>query len=226
MVRIAALAALGALTLATSAALAQDDLRSRTNVAETQSANVEQAGPQREAALAQANAALNGAQRLQGRFTQIAPDGSRATGTLYLQRPGRLRFQYDPPATLLIVSDGSVVHMRDTALRNTERTDLRSTPLNLILRPQVDLARDSRITGVARNGDWIIVEARDRSGLTDGEITMFFRGPNADLRAWDIVDATGSRTRIVLSEVSHPASFAQSLFRMEDMLPGRRPGRP
>lgn len=219
-------AALAALALAASPALAQDDLRPRTATAEVQIANTEQSGAQREAALAQANGALNSTQRLQGRFTQTAPDGSRATGTLYLQRPGKLRFQYDPPATLLIVSDGSVVHMRDTALRNTERTNLRSTPLNLILRPQVDLARDARITGVARNGDWIIVEARDRSGMTDGEITMFFRGPNAELRAWDIVDATGSRTRIVLSDVSQPTSFAQSLFRMEDMLPSRRPGRP
>ncbi len=223
MIRTAALAVL---VFATSPARAQDDLRPRTPVAETQSANVEQAGAEREAALAQANAALNSTQRLQGRFTQTAPDGSQATGTLYLQRPGKLRFQYDPPATLLIVSDGSVVHLRDTALRNTERTNLRSTPLNLILRPQVDLARDARITGVARNGGWIIVEARDRAGMTDGEITMFFQGPSAELRAWDIVDATGSRTRIVLSEVTQPASFAESLFRMEDMLPSRRPGRP
>lgn len=186
--------------------------------------NTQLYGAEREEALARANRALNGAARLQGRFTQTAPDGSRATGTLYMQRPGKLRFEYDPPATLLIVSDGSVVSMRDTALRNTERTNLRSTPLNLILRNNVDLARDARIVGVARNADWIIVAARDRSGATDGEITMFFRGANVELRAWDIVDATGGRTRIVLSDVSRPASFNQSLFRLDDQLERRRPG--
>jgi outer membrane lipoprotein-sorting protein len=222
MIRSAALAAaLSAFALAAPAADAQ-----QTRAAATQRANVELTGAERNAAVAQANRALNSTQRLQGRFVQIAPDGSRATGTLYMQRPGKLRFEYDPPATLLIISDGSVVSMRDTALRNTERTNLRSTPLNLILRTQVDLARDARITGVGRNGDWIIVEARDRSGMTDGEITMFFRGPNAELRAWDIVDATGARTRITLSDVTRPAGFNQALFRLEDQLPSRRPGRP
>jgi outer membrane lipoprotein-sorting protein len=218
-----ALAALATLALAPTA-FAQDGLRARS--AESASGNIQLAGAERETALSRANAALNGVTRLQARFTQTAPGGSVSTGTLYMQRPGKLRFAYDPPATLLIVSDGSVVHLRDTSLRNTERTNLQSTPLNLILRSQVNLARDARILGVARNADWIIVRARDKTGLTDGEITMFFKGPNADLRAWDIVDATGARTRIVLSNMTQPASFSQSLFRMEDMLERGRSGRP
>ena len=220
--RTALLAGLSAALLAASPAMAQDGLRSRAAV----NPNTPITGEARDAAIARANQTLNGVQRLQGRFTQTAPDGSIARGTLYLQRPGKLRFEYDPPATILIVSDGNVVSMRDTALRNTERTNLQSTPLNLILRNRVDLARDARITGVARNGDWLIVVARDRSGMTDGQIEMFFQGPNADLRAWDIVDVTGSRTRIVLSNITQPASFNQSLFRLEDMLERPRPGRP
>ncbi|MGE0597402.1 MAG: outer membrane lipoprotein carrier protein LolA [Hyphomonadaceae bacterium] len=207
-----------------AAALSTLALSAAPALAQVQPQNTQLAGAERAEALNRANRALNGAARVQGRFTQTAPDGSRATGMLYMQRPGKLRFEYDPPATLLIVSDGSVVSMRDTALRNTERTNLRSTPLNLILRNNVDLARDARIVGVARNADWIIVAARDRSGATDGEITMFFRGPNTELRAWDIVDATGGRTRIVLSDISRPASFSQSLFRLEDQLERRRPG--
>jgi outer membrane lipoprotein-sorting protein len=214
MIRSIALAALTALVLAAPAAQAQP-----------RPASVTITGAERDAALAQANRALNSVQRLQGRFTQTAPDGSRATGALYLQRPGKMRFEYDPPASLLIVSDGNVVAMRDTALRNTERTNLRSTPLNLILRQEVNLARDARITRVARNGEWIMVSARDRSGATDGEITLNFFGPSAQLRSWDVIDATGSRTRITLSDVTQPASFNQRLFRLEDMLESRRGGR-
>ena len=222
MIRTAlAAAALTMLAFAAPAALAQQG-----QAAAARPANVALTGADRDNALTRANRSLSGAQRLQSRFTQTAPDGSRAMGTLYMQRPGKMRFEYDPPATLLIVSDGSVVSMRDTALRNTERTNLRSTPLNLILRNQVDLARDARVTGVARNGNWLIVSARDRSGMTDGEITMFFFGPNAELRAWDVEDATGARTRIVLSELTRPAGFNQSLFRMEDQLSNRRTGRP
>src|SRR5262249_27650373 len=85
-------------------------------------------GAARDAALAQANGVLNAVTRLQGRFVQNSPDGSVAAGAFYLQRPGKLRFEYDPPARMLIVSDGTVVALRDTALRTTDRTPLRSTP--------------------------------------------------------------------------------------------------
>lgn len=222
MKQLFAAAALGALALAAPAAAQGQQARP----AAQRVVNTPLTGAERDAALAAANRSLNGAARVQSRFTQTSPGGGSASGTLYMQRPGKMRFEYDPPATLLIVSDGSVVSMRDTALRNTERTNLRSTPLNLILRNQVDLARDARITGVARNGNWTIVSARDRSGMTEGEITMFFYGAGLELRAWDVVDATGARTRIVLSGLTRPASFNQALFRMEDQLSNRRSGRP
>lgn len=178
-------------------------------------------GSARNEALALANRSLNAMQRLQGRFVQTAPGGARSTGTIYLQRPGRLRFEYDPPASLLIVSDGSVVAMRDTALRTTERTPLRSTPLNIILGANIDLARDARILRISRAGPWLMVTARDRSGQTDGQITLQFHGPETALRSWDVIDATGARTRIALSNVTHPASFDRRLFRLEDVLSDR-----
>jgi outer membrane lipoprotein-sorting protein len=179
-------------------------------------------GAARAEGLAQANRSLNAVQRLQGRFMQTSPGGARASGTLYLQRPGRLRFQYDPPATMLIVADGSVVSMRDTELRTTERTPLRSTPLNLILGQTINLERDARVLRVSRAGPWLMITARDRRGQTDGQITLQFHGPNAELRSWDVIDATGARTRITLSDITQPASFDRSLFRLEDVLPNRR----
>lgn len=181
-------------------------------------------GEARAAGIAAANRWLNSMQRLQGRFVQTAPGGARATGDIYLQRPGRLRFQYDAPATMLIVSDGSVVSMRDTELRTTERTPLRSTPLNLILGERIDLERQARIPRVSRSGPWLMITARDRSSQMDGEITLHFHGENAELRSWDVRDATGSRTRITLSDVTQPASLDRGLFRLEDVLPrsGRR----
>jgi outer membrane lipoprotein-sorting protein len=200
------------------------DLRPRTPVtaiATPASAITTLEGAERAAALALANRTLNAVQRLQGRFVQTSPDGSRAGGAFYLQRPGKLRFQYDPPATLLIVSDGRVVAMRDTELRTTERTPLTSTPLNLILGAQIDLARDARIIRVSRSGPWLMVTARDRSGQTDGAITLQFFGDNAELRSWDVVDATGARTRIALSDLTQPSSLDRRLFRLEDMLENR-----
>jgi len=179
-------------------------------------------GGARAAGIAQANQALNGIQRLQGRFIQSSPGGARSSGMFYLERPGKLRFEYDPPATLLIVSDGSVVAMRDRELRTTERTPLRSTPLNIILGRTINLERDARVLRVSRAGPWLLITARDRGGQTDGQITLQFFGPEAELRSWDVIDATGARTRITLSDITHPASLDRSLFRLEDMLSNRR----
>lgn len=224
------LALLGLAALLALPAQAQD-LRPRTSVeaaaATTPAAPVIVAleGAERTAAIARANLTLNAVQRLQGRFVQTSPDGGRAGGAFYLQRPGKLRFQYDPPASLLIVADGSVVSLRDTALRTTERTPLRSTPLNLILGARIDLARDARITRVARSGPWIMITARDRGGQTDGLITLHFFGPNAELRSWDVLDVTGARTRTTLAELTQPASLDRRLFQLDDLLtnrPGQR----
>ncbi len=176
-------------------------------------------------ALAQANRTLNAVTRLQGRFVQNSPDGSRATGTFYLQRPGKLRFEYNPPATLLIISDGATVSTHDSALRTTDRTPLRNTPLNLVLRGHVDLERDANVTRVARQGDWLFVNVRDRNGLADGQLTLWFVGPNVDLRAWDVVDATGARTRVTLNGLSMPTSLDPALFRANS-LPSSRARRP
>lgn len=208
-----------ALAFAAAPALAQAPRPAA--VAAASSALVTLEGAERAEALAAMNAELNAIQRLQGRFVQTAPDGARVAGNFYLERPGRLRFEYDPPATLLIVSDGSVVAMRDTALRTTERTPLRSTPLSLILSERIDLERNARIIRVSRQAPWTLVTARDRSGQTDGAITLHFN--NGELRSWDVVDATGARTRVTLSEVTRPASLDRSLFRLPDVVaPSRR----
>jgi len=181
-------------------------------------------GAARAAGLQRANRTLNSFTRLQARFMQSSPGGGRASGTVYIQRPGRMRFEYDPPATMLIVSDGNVVALRDTELRTTERTALRSTPLNIILGSNVDLERNARVLRVSQSGPWLMVTARDRGGQTDGQIILQFHGENAELRSWDVIDATGARTRITLSDVTQPGSFDRSLFRLEDMLDRDRPG--
>ncbi|GAM97316.1 outer membrane lipoprotein carrier protein LolA [alpha proteobacterium U9-1i] len=225
--RTALFAGLAAISLALPAAAQAPgaDLRPRTPPSAIAGLQTLE-GAERDAAIAAANNALNGVAAMQGRFVQVSPDGSRAQGAFYLQRPGKLRFEYDPPSSLLIVSDGSVVALRDSALRTTDRTPLRSTPLNLVLRSQVNLARDARIVRVSRQGEWTLVTARDRSGQTDGAITMHFYGAGNELRSWDVVDMTGARTRIALSDISRPASLDRSLFRLEDMLDSRRRGRP
>jgi outer membrane lipoprotein-sorting protein len=179
-------------------------------------------GAERAQAIAAANRYLNSYARLQARFTQSSPGGGRSSGTLYIQKPGRMRFQYDPPAQLLVVADGRVVAVRDNELRTTERTPLRSTPLNIILGQNIDLERNARVLRVSRSGPWDLITVRDRAGQMDGQTTLQFN--NGQLRSWDVIDATGARTRVTLSNVTEPGSLDASLFRLPDVVERGRAG--
>jgi outer membrane lipoprotein-sorting protein len=172
------------------------------------------AGAERTAALAAASASLNRIQSVQGRFAQVAPDGSRSQGDIYLQRPGKMRFQYDAPSPLTIVSDGSTVSVADRSVRDVSRVPLRSTPLYYVLKRDVSLERDARITRVTRSGDQLLVTARDRAGEADGEITLHFGMPNYELRQWSITDGQRQTTRIALSDVRAAGRLDPRLFRM------------
>jgi outer membrane lipoprotein-sorting protein len=170
-------------------------------------------GAARTAALTRASTALNEIRRLQGQFSQIAPNGQVSTGQFYMQRPGRLRFAYDPPASLIIVADGSVLAVQDTALRSVNRAPLRTTPLYFVLKDRVNLEADARITTVVQDGEVLFVTARDRTGRAEGAITLALAGPDLELRAWDVVDATGARTRLALANLIRPDSLDSRLFR-------------
>ncbi len=172
-------------------------------------------GAERTQVLGAASAALNRLVAVQGRFSQVAPDGSQSQGDIYLQRPGRMRFAYDAPSPLTIVSDGSTVAVEDRSVRDVSRVPLRATPLYYVLKRDVNLERDARITSVARNGDRVLVTARDRTGEADGEITLVFSGPTYDLKQWSITDGQRQTTRITLSAIRGAGRLDPRLFRVQ-----------
>lgn len=204
----AALLAAAVLALAASAAAQGAPAPARTVAQATQLA-----GADRSAALAAASAGLNRIVAVQGRFTQVAPDGSRSAGDIYLQRPGKMRFQYDAPSPLTIVSDGATVAVEDRSVRDVSRVPLRSTPLYYVLKRDVSLERDARITQVLRSGEQLLVTARDRTGEAEGEITLVF-GPGYELRQWTITDGQRQTTRIALSDVRAASRLDPRLFRV------------
>jgi outer membrane lipoprotein-sorting protein len=180
-------------------------------------------GAQRVTALAEASAALNRITTIQGRFAQSAPDGSLSLGRIYMQRPGKLRFEYDSPSPLTIVADGSVVAVEDRSMKDVQRVPLRSTPLYYVLKRDVNLERDARVTRVVLQGGNLLVSARDRTGEADGEITMTFVGATRDLRQWTITDGQRQTTRISLSDVQSAGQLDPKLFRVSAPEVLRRP---
>ncbi len=155
---------------------------------------------------------LDGLTSVKSRFTQTDARGETATGVLYLARPGRARFQYDPPATLLITSDGRTVTVTDSRLKTLQRIPLRSTPLAIFLADHIRLDRGVRVTRVDRSADGFSVTAKSTRGLEQGEITLYFLDNPMRLTGWVVVDAQARRTRVTLEGLTPIAPPPDSLF--------------
>jgi len=151
-----------------------------------------------------------------GRFAQYGADGSFAQGQIYLNRPGKLRFEYDAPNPLLIVSDGVTLTQQDRALETTDRVPLTSTPLNFFLKENVDLARDTEVVGFLKTPTEWRVSARDGSGEMDGTITMIFDAGSLALKEWVITDGFGGNTRLLLSDLVYNQRLNPRLFVLRD----------
>ena len=171
---------------------------------------------QRDTLLKQAAASLEKVKTATGKFEQLAPDFSVETGRFALSRPGKVRFEYDAPSPLLIVSNGTTVAMQDSELETTDRVPLGSTPLALLLDDDLDFTTEAEVVDVTRSGDNIGVTLRDRSGEMDGTLTLLFAGPDHDLTGWRTVDGGGNITSIQLSDVQTGKKLNPRLFVVKD----------
>jgi outer membrane lipoprotein-sorting protein len=163
--------------------------------------------------VARANAFFTNLKTLVADFTQVGGDGRRIGGTLYLQRPGKVRFEYDKPSTLEVVADGSSVAVRDTKLATQDLYSIAQTPLKFLLRERVNLGQDIAITGIAREGDGVLISLEDRSTLGGtSRIVLYFDRPIENLSQWRIVDAQGYQTMVLLNTMDRPQRVDQSLF--------------
>jgi len=162
--------------------------------------------------LARIDAALNSISNFEGRFSQFNPDGSVDQGKIYLTRPGRLRFEFDDPNPLLVVSDGVTLVQHDKVLETTDRVPLSSTPLNFFLRENVQLARDTEVVSLIKSPQDIRVTSIDGSGDMEGAITMVFDSTTLAFKAWVIEDALGGQTVVELADLAYNGNINPRLF--------------
>jgi len=164
--------------------------------------------------LARLDATLNATNTFTGRFTQTNADGSTDGGRVYIQRPGKLRFEYEGP--LLVVSDGVTLVQQDKQLETSDRVPLSATPLEFFLKNDVNLARDVDIVAFNKTPVEWQVSARDGSGEVDGVITLLFDATTLAMRGWIIDDSFGNRTQVALSELRYNADLDPRLFVLRD----------
>lgn len=156
---------------------------------------------------------LNGLETAKSTFTQVNDDGTISTGTIYIRRPGRVRFEYDPPDNNLVIAGGGQVAVFDPKSNvPPEQYPLRRTPLNLILERQVNLGRAKMVTGHAEDGAKTLVRAQDPENPEYGNIQLVFTANPTELRQWIITDDSGTETTVILGELEKGGSFPASLF--------------
>jgi len=163
-------------------------------------------------ALDRISAALNAIHTLKGSFVQIGPDGQIDEGIFYIEKPGRMRFEYHAPNPILIVSDGTTLAVQNRKLDTLDHYPIWSTPLDLILSNDLNLDKNTSVAGVSREPGELIVNARANSDKVNGNITLVFTDPGLELRQWTIVDAQGLSTTVSVRDVQQGVSIDPALF--------------
>ena len=169
---------------------------------------------------------LNGLVTAKARFRQTNPDGSISDGTLYLKRPGRLRFEYDPPNPALVISSGGGVAIFDNKSNEPpQQFPLKSTPLSVILQRDVDLSNARMIVDHSFDGEITSITAQDPDRPDIGHIELRFSDNPVALREWIITDQSGSQTTVTILSMQTGMDLPPSLFSIINQINENRTGR-
>ena len=155
---------------------------------------------------------LNAIHSLKAGFVQIGPNGEIEQGDFYLQKPGRMRFEYRPPDPVLIVANDGKVVVKNARLNTLDSYSVSDTPLGLLLGDNVDLKTNLAITGVGHESGAILLHARSSGNRAQGDITLVFAEANLELRQWSVRDNQGLTTTVALRQVQTNVPLAETLF--------------
>jgi outer membrane lipoprotein-sorting protein len=159
------------------------------------------------------SAYLTSVQTLTGNFVQIGPDGKRTTGHLYIQKPGKVRFEYDPPSPIDIIADGQRVAVRDRQLATQDLYPLSQTPLRYLLADRIDLLQDTNVIGVTADDTYVSVLIEEKTAFVGtNRLMMMFDAKDFKLKQWTVTDVQGFDTTIAVSNLDSSKRPDPSLF--------------
>jgi outer membrane lipoprotein-sorting protein len=158
---------------------------------------------------------LTGIQTLVGDFVQVAPNGSRSEGKFFLQKPGKVRFEYDPPSPLELISNGQTVAVRDRKLATQEVLPLSQTPLRFLLAERIDLLKETNVVGAYTDDLFVtvVIEERQTIGGTN-RLMLMFGAQDFQLRQWTVTDAQGFDTTVAVYNLDKTKKIDQELFKI------------
>jgi outer membrane lipoprotein-sorting protein len=155
---------------------------------------------------------LNAQTAITANFLQVAADGSTRTGKAWLERPGKMRFEYDPPDPQLLVAGFGLLVYRDPQLDQTTNIPLGSTPLGILLAKHVVLSGDVTVTNITRQPGEDDISLIRTGKVAEGSLTLVFGTDPLELRQWVVDDAQGRETRVSLYDIAQAGPLPDSLF--------------
>lgn len=160
----------------------------------------------------QAESYLRNIGTAKARFTQTNPDGTQLNGTFYLSRPGKLRFEYDPPIKDFIVADGAFIYFYDAEMGEQTNAPIGQTLADFILRPDLRLSGDLQVTETSHAGGFDQITLVQSNDPLSGELKLGFETAPYRLSKWRITDAQGMITEVALTNLELGAELPRKLF--------------
>jgi outer membrane lipoprotein-sorting protein len=165
---------------------------------------------------AKVSAYLSSLINVSGNFVQVGPDGKRTTGDFYIQKPGKIRFEYDDPSPIALVADGSSVIVRDRRLATQDVYPLSQTPLRYLLSDRIDLMRDTNVVGVAADDMFVSVTIEEKQTLVGTSRLMLMIGAKDNqLKQWTVTDPQGYDTTVAVYNLDTTKKLDPNMFRID-----------
>ena len=165
--------------------------------------------------LSEISTRLSAVDTMDGEFVQYNPDGQQLQGKFYIARPGKVRFQYDPPTTVQVVADGKSVLVFDKKLQTYDIWPLSQTPLRLLLDKSLDLSTSEKVTRVGVAPDLVEIELQDETKFSSGTLNLIFDREGYQLRQWTVTDQQGLQTMVALYNVETGKQLPSDLFEID-----------
>lgn len=151
---------------------------------------------------------------MSGDFVQFGPRGEQTGGKFYIQRPGKIVFNYEKPAVYKVVADGKSVAVTNTKLKTSDLYPLSKTPLKLLLDQRIDLS-SGKVKSVKEEPDLTTIQLADKQLFGSSTITMKFDPNSYELREWTITDAKGANTTVMIYDVKTGVNIDPGMFKID-----------
>jgi outer membrane lipoprotein-sorting protein len=159
---------------------------------------------------------LSSVQTLVGKFVQVAPDGSRSEGEFYIQKPGKVRFEYNPPSPIEVIADGQSVVVRNRNLATQDLYPLSQTPLRFLLADHLDLLKDTNLVAVYADDVFITIVVEEKSAIVGtSRMMLMFSATDMQLKQWTVTDPQGYDTTVAVYNLDASKRPDPNLFRID-----------